>query len=399
MLGALIGGLASIGGSLIGASANKKAAKQQMQMQQRALEIQQMAIQNYLGALMDGYSREEAAIKSGYADQLKALDAGWDEQQQFLDASYNEATGLWDTGVDDAVGAIDDGYGTSANAINSGYDTSIAAINSGFDRQIGEIRAGNEKAQATLNQMRAESAPGYAFLRTLIANPQALTDSQQYQLEKLRANVNNTIRTSSLAGSGRAAAAVFRDTEREYVLGAQDQNRQAAINAAGQLGRDYNAAGTAVAGLQDSLGREVGQVEGLRGTTTATLATNRGTALAGLASNRGTALGNIYARQGEGKAGLAQWKGGNQFSGAGAYASAVGDNAVGQGNALTQISQNLTGKQGEAYLSAGREQAATIKEMGQTQAGATLANGKLASDALGSLGSIIASGVRQSRYN
>lgn len=107
------------------------------------------------------------------------------------------------------------------------------------------IDRGEARARGELGQLREETAPGYQVLREYLADPHSLTDYQRHELDQIRGSTRDTIRGSSLAGSGRTAAALIKDVENDYVLSSQEGNRQAALQAAGMLYGDYAAAGRA----------------------------------------------------------------------------------------------------------------------------------------------------------
>jgi hypothetical protein len=154
------------------------------------------------------------------------------------------------------------------------------------------IREGSREAQATLNQIRAETAPATSYLRRVVAEPGELTPQQVVALNELRRNLANQIRGSNFAGSGRTSAALFRKVESDFVNEALAQNRARADAAANQMfGAGANAA-SAVAGNQAATGQRVGQLIG-----GATQQAGLYEAQSGLATGRlaGQALGDIGA--------------------------------------------------------------------------------------------------------
>jgi hypothetical protein len=112
--------------------------------------------------------------------------------------------------------------------------------------------------QQTLDNQIAQSGgvgPGSQYLRSLVVQPNTLTPAQQSQLADLRRSVANQIHGSQFAG-GRTAAALFKQTEDNYVNDALQQNRQQSINAADQLAGTSNKAA------------EAGAAAGVTGATT-----------------------------------------------------------------------------------------------------------------------------------
>ncbi len=124
------------------------------------------------------------------------------------------------------------------------------------------IRQGSEDAQATLRDLRTESAPAVSYLRRVVAEPGDLTPAQQVQLDDLRRNVTNTIHSSPFAGSGRAAAALFRRAESDFTNTALDNNRARADNAARTMYGASTGAATGIATNQASTGTAIGKVTG-----------------------------------------------------------------------------------------------------------------------------------------
>jgi hypothetical protein len=128
--------------------------------------------------------------------------------------------------------------------------------------------------------------PGASYLRSLVANPTTLTPDQQYELGQLRLGVTNQLHSSDFAGSGRAAADLFKTTEDNFVNDAIASNRKFAANAANTLSSNSNAAQGAAWNAE-----QAGAGAGLQGAET-TAGIQAG---AGLANSRlyGQAIGDI----------------------------------------------------------------------------------------------------------
>lgn len=124
---------------------------------------------------------------------------------------------------------------------------------------IRDAQAANERyareAQAVLEAQRAEEGAGLPYLRGVVANPGDLTPAQQARLDDLRRSVGNQIRTSSIAGSGRTARSLLRQSETDFVNQALEANRDRAFSAAtGMAGRAGNAT-TGIANIASGLGK------------------------------------------------------------------------------------------------------------------------------------------------
>lgn len=115
-----------------------------------------------------------------------------------------------------------------------------------------------QQEQAQLGQIVEQNAPGQAYEQRVVAGSASLTPEQQQQLEDQRRAVGNQIRGSSIAGSGRTAASLLRDTENRFTLGALGQNRARADTAAGAMaGRGFQA-GVASAKANEGIGKAYG---------------------------------------------------------------------------------------------------------------------------------------------
>lgn len=178
----------------------------------------------------------------------------------------------------------------SSSANTKAAETASAAALQGAQIQADAIREGSDKAQATLNEIRAESAPATGYLRNVIANPTELTPLQLQALTDNRRDVNNTIHNSSFAGSGRTAAALFKRADADFVNGAIAANVGRADTAAGTMYGASTGAATGSANLAANTGAAIGKAVG-----DATSKAGLYDAQAGLATGQvtGKAIGDI----------------------------------------------------------------------------------------------------------
>lgn len=180
----------------------------------------------------------------------------------------------------------------STTANTHAADVASHAVLQGAQIQADAIRQGNEQAQATLQQIRSETAPGGTYLRQVIADPGELTPQQAAQLVDMRRSVGNTIHSSNFAGSGRTGVALLKKSETDFTNEALQQNRNRADVAAGTMFNAGNSAAAGVAASQAGTGAAIGKAVG-----DATGKAGLYDAQAGLASGNvtGKAIGDIGA--------------------------------------------------------------------------------------------------------
>lgn len=154
------------------------------------------------------------------------------------------------------------GASIAAKANKKAVEQSNAAQLQAAQIQADAITKGNEQAQATLNQIRAESAPATGHLRGVIAESGELTPLQLQSLDEARRGVANQIRGSSMAGSGRTMTAAFRNVESDFVNRALESNKNRADSAARTMYGSGTSAASSVAGLQANQGTQTGAVHG-----------------------------------------------------------------------------------------------------------------------------------------
>lgn len=245
----------------------------------------------------------EAYGYAGYVSDVGDYQAGLGDQaaSTIVDAN-NVATAHELAAVNDYIAKMYGGMAGLLDLNTDVYKTNIATIDQGV-----------AEAQGRLDQISADAAPGYRFLRETIADPYSLRDAQRYELDELRDSTKDHIRTSSLAGSGRTAAALIKDVESNYVLQAQEANRLAGLEAARLLYGDYSAAarggvdlakaatdarvgantsfGQNAAQVMDSYGRDIAGATRDKGTIQANQARDNATAQVGALENRSRLAG------------------------------------------------------------------------------------------------------------
>lgn len=158
--------------------------------------------------------------------------------------------------------AIAGGTFLASSANKSAANTAVAGINNATAIQ-----------QATDNSIATSGGvgPGSSYLRSLVADPGALTPAQQEGLAEVRRGVTNQIHGSDFAGSGRTAAALFKDTENNYVNTALQANKSQAINAADRLSSTSTTAAIASAQAGSSAATATGNIEAQQGIATGKL--------------------------------------------------------------------------------------------------------------------------------
>lgn len=188
----LFAALASIGGALISANANKKAAQQ-----------------------ANAATQEAAAIDAGSIEQgLAAQVGGIRGSQQYSYQAMNEELAA----VNDYIAQNWDRLNQESAIAQRGYDDTLA----GYER------------------LYSENAPGLSYLRNLVADPERLTAEQQRQLEESRRIAGEQIQASGYGGSGRTAAAMLGKVEGDMTAGMREANRALAAQAANTMAAGAN---------------------------------------------------------------------------------------------------------------------------------------------------------------
>jgi hypothetical protein len=138
------------------------------------------------------------------------------------------------------------------------------------------IQQANEVSQEAYRQIQETNAPGGTYLRGVVADPGKLTPTQQAQLDELRRSVDNQIRGSQFAGSGRTARSLFRSAETDFANDALEKNKQRAVDAANVMAGRSNAAEMAGAGQTMQVGTNVANLTAGLGNNSANLISNTG---------------------------------------------------------------------------------------------------------------------------
>lgn len=114
-----------------------------------------------------------------------------------------------------------------------------AALTEAYNSAATAIAAGNEQANQRFEQQRAETQPGFTYLRGVIANPGGLTEYQQQQLDDARRKTAIGLNASGLRGAGRATAAAIKSVEGDLAGRFLAENQNRADRAAGAIAGTY----------------------------------------------------------------------------------------------------------------------------------------------------------------
>lgn len=277
------------------------------------------------------------------------------QAQQKREAGLVEQRDILTGAQADQLAQLDWGFDGSYDAIMAAAADAADNLTRGAGAATDAYRTGEFESSAELRRIQNTNAPGMVMLRELVGNPQALTPAQRKAIEDSRRVVGENIRGSSIAGSGRTAAALLKEVEADQVLKAQEQNRQQAIAAATLMANADNAAAGRIATNKTTLGDKIGS-------TQMTLGQN----LAQNASEAGGRLSSIYGDTGARKAGVI---GGT----AGQISNAIGATFGANAN--------------------------TDESTGKAQANAATASASSASQTAGAVGAAIADALRGSKYN
>lgn len=324
-------------------------------------------------------------------------------------------------------------YGEQAAATIKAEAAKAAGIAAQYTEQArGIIEQHTQEANKILEGVKAENAGGTTYLRDVMGGSADLTPEQQAQLDRVRLSTGNHIRSSSLAGSGRAAAALMRSTENDFTNTALAQNRARADSAAGTLaGREYGA-GSGMAQNTMTSGTAQGNIVSAGGNTQANIIGNAGNAAgnvlnsvgqtsSNILQNAGNTQANILTNSGNAQAGVATGVGNNASQNIIGTNLAAGQANVAAGNTISNAAMQTGGILANSWMSAGQQAANTQNTLGVNtaniisgsgkavggsladaamyDANATTANGKVYGQALGSIGSAINSAARDSRYS
>lgn len=134
----------------------------------------------------------------------------------------------------------------SSNANTSAANTASAAdlqaaqidanaITNSTNAAIAQEQAGLAQTEQQYNNIEAQVAPATGYLRNVMASPTSLTPQQQQQLTQADQVARNQIDSSSIAGSGQAAAGILRNLDLTYINDAVASNQKRADAAASTL--------------------------------------------------------------------------------------------------------------------------------------------------------------------
>ena len=219
-----------------------------------------------------------------------------------------------------------------------------------LERALVEVENGNMAALEHLRSMRIETAPAMVYMRETMENDGRLNEQQQYALEQLRNATQSTISSSGFAGSGRTAAALFRNVETDFVNRAMESNRDRAFSAASTLAGNHMQTGNQIANIQ---------------------------------AGQGVQKANLFGQQGQ----VIQ-------QGAGAVAGTQTASANAQGGAL----QSIGNMQAQGAINTGNAQAQGAINTGNANANAATANAEVWGKSIGDIGSVIANQQRESKF-
>lgn len=203
-----------------------------------------------------------------------------------------------------AGGAAIAGAGISAFANKKAADTAANAQIRAAELQTQYLREAQDKqlafareGQDYLKAARLEEGPGLSYLRTVVAGSGSLTPAQQAQLAELRRNVTNQVGTSSIAGSGRTAAALFKRAESDFTNDALARNRQSAIDAAGGMANRSGSYASGIGNISVGTGTQQaalsGQIGAAQGQGAANAGTIQGQGIAATGNMFGQTFGNV----------------------------------------------------------------------------------------------------------
>ena len=148
--------------------------------------------------------------------------------------------------------------------------------------------AGLEQAQENLIVNRNAASPGLLATQKIIARGSKLTPEQETAVADSRGQALNSLKGSSLRGSGRATAAIVSDVDNRVRNNFMAQNQTASDNAAKYLSSGFFSSNSALAGNQAQQGSTISK--GL--TTTGDIQASN---TQGQAAIQGQAIGDVGA--------------------------------------------------------------------------------------------------------
>jgi len=152
------------------------------------------------------------------------------------------------------------------------------------------LTAARADANARYDKIAAEGSGGVDYLQRTVGESGDLTPLQQERLDEIRRQQTNQIRTSAIAGSGRTAASLFRDTSNDFINRSLEANRNRAFGAAGTLANARfgaeRAAATDIPGYTTKIG-------GVQGTSLANIGSSNAASEIATGKLYGQAVGDI----------------------------------------------------------------------------------------------------------
>lgn len=151
--------------------------------------------------------------------------------------------------------------GEQKQVLGDAENNQLDAITRAALEAAGLLVQGTGDANDAYTRLSVANAPGMARLRQAVADEGTLTPYQRAQIAEIDKQAKNSIRSSSLAGSGRSAAALLKKTIADARLGALESNRQTALAAANTMAGNDNTARARVAdNLKDQGVRLAGNI-------------------------------------------------------------------------------------------------------------------------------------------
>lgn len=124
---------------------------------------------------------------------------------------------------------------TAATADVNAATIDANAITNSTNAAIAQEQQGLQQSQQQYQQIENQVAPATGYLRNVMASPTSLTPQQQNSLTQADQVARNQIDSSSIAGSGQAAAGILRNLDSTYIGNALATNTARADSAASTL--------------------------------------------------------------------------------------------------------------------------------------------------------------------
>ena len=151
--------------------------------------------------------------------------------------------------------------GQQRQILQAAEGNQLDAITRAALEAAGHLVTGTSDSNDAYKAISTANAPGMARLRQAIADEGTLTPYQQAQIAEADRQAKGVVRSSSLAGGGRATAALLKKAVADTRMGALESNRQTALGAANTLAGNDNAARANIANnLKDQGVRLAGNI-------------------------------------------------------------------------------------------------------------------------------------------